>query len=546
MGKRVNWAARTVLGPNPELNFGEISIPRKFARDLAHPVPVTSNNIGKVIEWNNDGMLIYFIKKGDIIRRKRRNFKNFKPSVGDVVARELRDGDVIVFNRQPTLSKASLMGYTVKLWGNLTFGMHASGTSPHNADFDGDEGNVHAPQTSGAIDDASTVMHIKENIISDQTNAPIIGMIMDGILAWNLMTKYDKMLDDYDFYYITNEFVGKFAEELTETLWGHNVSPMNTRALISYIIPNDFFFEKTDGDNTVKIRDGVLLEGYLTKKMLNGNGSIIHVLHSDYGSKVAGDFITKAYRMAYLYMDVHPMTIGYRDCILKEGAVDKIRDIAQEAISDVERLNKENVSKESEFVLEDSSQARLNTVMSKVSKVVKEGAESYNSFKVITESGSKGSSFNITQITALVGQQTISGARPPRDVKVNRTLAKFNNNDNSPISRGFVVHSFSEGLEPHEMFYHQMAGRDGLIDTAKKTGVVGDLNRRMIKSLEDIVTRDDGSIGGEAGIYNLSYGDDGFDPAKVENVVIGGVEKVFPINLLRTIAALNYKSQLKK
>lgn len=542
MGKRVNWSARTVLGPNPELDFGEISVPRAFIKDLPHPVEVTAKNIASVVEWKDNDKLVYYIKSGDIIRRKRRGFEKYYPRIGDIVARHLKDGDVIVFNRQPTLSKHSLMSYTVRINDDekiKTIRMHLAATSPHNADYDGDEGTLHAPQTLQAIKDAETVMHIKNNIMTGQSNGPILGVVMDGIIAWNLMTKYSKTLDDEDFHFVTNKY--NITKAHVTKLWNNDINPMNSKAFLSYIVPDDFYFEKTDGSNIVAIKNGVLLSGFLTKSILNGNGSIIQALHADYGSEVTSKFLTDVYKLAYRYLEVFPVTVGYRDCILREGATEKIKTITDAAIGDVEKLNEVMISEESKIVLEDSSQARLNTVISQVSKVVQETAEPYNSFKIMTESGSKGSSFNITQITGVVGQQNIGGARPRRNMKVSRTLPQFKNNENSPESRGFVVRSFIGGLSPAEFFFHHAGGRDGLIDTSQKTAVSGLTHRNITKSIENVTLKPDGSVSSENGILSLSYGDDGFDPSKLERVNIGGTIKSFPVNLFRTIARLNYK-----
>ena len=134
--------------------------------------------------------------------------------------------------------------------------------------------------------------------------------------------------------------------------------------------------------------------------------------------------------------------------------------------------------------------------------------------------GSKGSFINISQMSACVGQQIVEGKRVPFGFKF-RTLPHFTKDDYSPEARGFVENSYLRGLTPQEFFFHAMAGREGLIDTAVKTAETGYIQRRLVKALEDVMVAYDGTVRNSLGdIVQFIYGEDGMDGAFIEEQVV--------------------------
>jgi len=137
---------------------------------------------------------------------------------------------------------------------------------------------------------------------------------------------------------------------------------------------------------------------------------------------------------------------------------------------------------------------------------------------------------------ACVGQQAISGSRVP-DGFENRSLPHFEKHSKLPAAKGFVANSFYSGLTPTEFFFHTMAGREGLVDTAVKTAETGYMQRRLVKSLEDLCSQYDLTVRSSTGdIIQFIYGGDGLDPAAMEGKdeplefkrVLDNIKAVFP------------------
>lgn len=140
-----------------------------------------------------------------------------------------------------------------------------------------------------------------------------------------------------------------------------------------------------------------------------------------------------------------------------------------------------------------------------------------NNLKAMVTAGSKGSFINISQMTACVGQQNVEGKRIPFGF-VDRTLPHFTKDDYGPESRGFVENSYLRGLSPQEFFFHAMGGREGLIDTAVKTSETGYIQRRLVKAMEDIMVKYDGTVRNSLGdVIQFLYGEDGMDAVWIES-----------------------------
>lgn len=183
VAKRVNQTARTVLGPAPQIRFREVAIPRRIASELTLPIKVNSVNYNEVIGWLNAGKinrLDSFDSRTGQFRKDIRiseKMKSFQIKKGDVVHRQMMNGDYVLYNRQPTLHKQGLMGAQIVIWNDDTIGLHPAVLTSLNADFDGDEGTIHFPQTVESQVEAATVANVTQCIINAQVNASNIGLI---------------------------------------------------------------------------------------------------------------------------------------------------------------------------------------------------------------------------------------------------------------------------------------------------------------------------------------------------------------------------------
>lgn len=338
--------------------------------------------------------------------------------------------------------------------------------------------NLHVPQTIMAQCEAREVMGVKHNIISAQSNCPVIGLIQDALLGAFLLSGATLRPDE--------------AMQIAMQPTG-----CTGREIISTILPN-ITYERGD----VKIIEGVFLEGRLTKRDVGkSNGSINHVIYNDIGPDACVEFMYNLQRLAHRYLQIRGFTIGIGDLVRSKQATIKCEAEREAAFEEAKTLEDPN--------------ARLNACRSIMGKAVIEGMDETNNFYAMVHSGSKGSLVNLTQVQACLGQMNVQGGRMPLQWR-ERSATQFKRGENGPLSRGFVSHSFLDGLSPFEMFAHSMSGREGLIDTAIKTAQTGYTERKLMKCLENITTHVDGTVRDGDRIVQFLYGDDGFDGARVE------------------------------
>lgn len=338
--------------------------------------------------------------------------------------------------------------------------------------------NLHVPQTIMAQCEAREVMGVKHNIISAQSNCPVIGLIQDALLGAFLLSGATLRPDQ--------------AMQIAMQPTG-----CTGREIISTVLPN-ITYERGD----VKIVEGVFLEGRLTKKDVGkSNGSINHVIYNDIGADACVEFMYNLQRLAHRYLQIRGFTIGIGDLVRSKKATTKCEAERKAAFEEAKTLEDPN--------------ARLNACRSIMGKAVIEGMDETNNFYAMVHSGSKGSLVNLTQVQACLGQMNVQGGRMPLQWR-HRSATQFERGETGPLSRGFVSHSFLDGLSPFEMFAHSMSGREGLIDTAIKTAQTGYTERKLMKCLENITTHVDGTVRDGDRIVQFLYGDDGFDGARVE------------------------------
>lgn len=523
-GKRVDFSARTVLSPDPNLKFGEIRLPRVWAPSLTYPEEVSVSNIGRLTKLFKAGRITHITPnqgkyEGRKIKVNKRIIAEQNLSFGDVVTRWLQDGDRVVFNRQPTLHKQGIMGYKVVLGDPLTIGLHLSATTPHNADFDGDEGTIHAPQSREAMLEVALLMSINANILNSQNNKNIISVVMDSLTGSYLLTQPDTFIEKSVF----SNIIGFLENEdglatLNERLSKYHLPIYSGRALFSAILPEDFYYRKND----LMIRDGILVSGVLTSDHIgSSHGSIIQVMMKDYGQERTSEFLTDIYSITRQWLDVRGFSVGLDDCFLTGD--DSEIEIAK-AIQKAKMLVKSMGTKLDNPLEEERREAQIMEYLKGAkalgARISDKNLCDRNAFNSMAKSGAKGSVVNIAKITGILGQEFVQGQRMPETISGGRRcLPYFPEDSIAPGARGFCENSFLTGLTPSEFFFHSAGGREGLTDTAIKTAESGSLHHRIVKALEDIKVLDDGSTRNAFGfIYQFIYGEDGFDAGRLETV----------------------------
>lgn len=558
MGKRVDFSARTVITPDPNIGLNEIGVPMEVATRLTYPERVCSLNIERLQRSVLLGPRALSGAKTVTDNNQRMIDLKYLPDVqleyGYVVERHLRDGDVVAVNRQPSLHKFSMMAHRVRIMNCSTFRLNLSVTGPYNADFDGDEMNLHVPQSIGAVAELLVLMDAGKSMVTPHNGKLLIGLCQDSLLAARLLTQRNVFLERSDVMQLLMFASGSaFSASATSSRSASAFSasgsalpmpailkprPLWTgKQVVSMMLPTDLclgpsanrFKPKnesgenpmTPSDCVVLIRDGLLLSGILDKKFVGAtNGSIVHVLNNDYGSDVARVFVEEMQGVTQEYVtEFRGMSVGIEDCCLAPATRLAVDDVIRETKQNVKLLAKDYRRGEmSTAAYETKVTLLLNRARDNAGRKVSDMLDpNFNNFKLMSTAGSKGADVNIAQISALVGQQNLNGGRIPEMFK-NRGMphsAKFD--AENVAARGFVQSSFMDGLSPMEMFMHAVGGREGLCDTAVKTGYIGYIQRRLIKAGEDISVWQDMTVRSAIkDIVQFSYGDDSFDGTAFE------------------------------
>ncbi|XP_019455346.1 PREDICTED: DNA-directed RNA polymerase II subunit 1-like isoform X3 [Lupinus angustifolius] len=547
MGKRVDFSARTVITPDPTINIDQLGVPWSIALNLTYPETVTPYNIERLKELVEYGPHPPPGKTGAkyIIRDdgQRLDLRYLKKSsdhhleLGYKVERHLNDGDFVLFNRQPSLHKMSIMGHRIKIMPYSTFRLNLSVTSPYNADFDGDEMNMHVPQSFETRAEVLELMMVPKCIVSPQSNRPVMGIVQDSLLGCRKITKRDTFITKDVFMNILmwwEDFDGKVPAPAIlkpEPLWtGKQVFNLIIPKAINLIRYSSWHNESergsiTPGDTMVRIEKGELLTGTLCKKTLGASsGSLIHVIWEEVGPDAARKFLGHTQWLVNYWLLQQAFSMGIGDTIADASTMEVINQTISQAKEKVKQLIRDAQEKKLEAepgrTMMDSFENRVNQTLNRArddagNSAQKSLSES-NNLKAMVTAGSKGSFINISQMTACVGQQNVEGKRIPYGF-VDRTLPHFTKDDYGPESRGFVENSYLRGLTPQEFFFHAMGGREGLIDTAVKTSETGYIQRRLVKAMEDIMCKYDGTVRNSLGdVIQFLYGEDGMDAVWIE------------------------------
>ena len=538
MGKRVDYSARSVITPDPQLSIRELGIPLKIAKNLTKPVTVNKNNkqfLLKLIRNGPDtypGAKILERKSGENISLRYIDRESIKLYDGDKVHRHMMDGDGILFNRQPTLHRLSMMCHIVKvLYQGDTFRMNVGDTKPYNADFDGDEMNLHMPQDEEAEIELLNLAAIPTQIISPANNKSIIGIFQDSLLG---CYQFSREKIDFDPRKAMNLLMGINTIDVDKLRnLGDSITNFD---LLTQILPPLTLKYKTKkykdsedfntSNNVLEIINGTYYRGQIEKGVLgDGSKGLIQRIYNDFGNRAAADFIDNIQNIVTEFMKYDAYSVGISDLIADDTtneAIIKVITSKKEAVQNIidethlgifeNKSGKTNV-----LAFEDKVNNILNQATNEAGQIGRSSLNRDNRFVIMVNAGSKGSDLNIAQMVSALGQQNVDGKRIPYGFD-NRTLPHYSKYDDSPGARGFIESSFIGGLTPTELFFHAMGGRVGLIDTAVKTSQTGYISRRLIKALEDLMVRYDMTVrNNKDKIIQFIYGDDGFDPVKVES-----------------------------
>jgi DNA-directed RNA polymerase subunit A' len=555
-GKRVNFSARTVISPDPGLSINEVGVPTEAARELTVPVFATKANLSILKDIVKRGVnppgehylpgVNYIIRPdGRRIKVTDKNAETVAETVdvGFIIERHLMDGDIVLFNRQPSLHRMSMMAHTVRVMPGKTFRLNLCVCPPYNADFDGDEMNLHVLQSEEARVEAQILMKVQEHILSPRFGGPVIGAIHDHITGTFMLTHCDPNVEMYKSRYNKAETLSILARVPYKVLPDPMVDKKGEKywtgkQIFSLVLPEDMRMsfkasicrkcnvcqkEKCDLDAFVKIRDGKLLYGTIDEKAIGSfKGKILDKVARDYGSERAREFLDSITRLAIGAIMIRGFTTGIDDEDIPAEATRQIEEVLREAISKVDGFVDAYRRNELEQMpgrsLEETLEVEVMKVLGRARDEAGQIAGRHlgleNAAVIMARSGARGSMLNLSQMAGCIGQQAVRGERLSRGYW-KRTLPHFQKGDLGAQAKGFVINSYKSGLSPTEFFFHSMGGREGLVDTAVRTSRSGYMQRRLINALEDLKLKSDGTVRNTAdSVIQFKYGDDGVDPCR--------------------------------
>ena len=563
-GKRVNFSARTVISPDPNISINEVGIPKQIAMELTIPIRITPFNIDYVKGLIENGPKNYpganYVERPDgqrisLARVKKMDEILDRIEVGWKVHRHLQNGDVVMFNRQPSLHRISIMAHEIRVMPYKTFRLNLCVCPPYNADFDGDEMNLHAIQGEEARAEARVLMRVQEQILSPRFGGPIIGGIHDHISGIYLLTRKGSRFKKTDAYQML--YRAGIEGELTDPIIEDGEEYYTGKQLFDLLIPDNLnltykakvckkcevcLYEKCPDDAYVVIRKGKILSGVMDEKSFGAfAGELLDRLIKDYGTDIARKFLDRATRLSIVAITLNGFSTGVDDEDLPKEAEERIVEILEKAGEKVQDLIGAFEDGILEHLpgrtLEETLEMRIMGVLSEARDTTGRIASEYltregerrgadNAAVLMATIGARGSLLNLTQMAACIGQQAVRGERITRGY-IDRTLPHFKRGDIGSRAKGFVKASYKSGQDPLEYFFHAMGGREGLVDTAVRTSQSGYMQRRLINALQDLKVEYDGTVRDTRGvIVQNDYGEDGADPSRTDWGTVVDVKKV--------------------
>ncbi len=545
-GKRVDFSARTVISPDPFISINEVGIPIYVAKDLTIPEKVTEQNVDELKELVRNGSTVhpganYVIVEG---KKKKKITEEVKEvlaeelMVGDTVERHLQDGDIVLFNRQPSLHRLSIMAHEVKVMPYKTFRLNLCVCPPYGADFDGDEMNIHVPQTEEAQVEARVLMKVQRQIISPRFGEPVIGGMQDYISGAYILTKKDTLFTKDE----TEEML-YFAgiDDLPKDPVEKDGKQFYTgKQIFSLLIPDGMNLEyraktcrkcdtclkeKCPNDAYVVIQNGELVKGVIdgTTFKARSRSLFLSKLVKIYGTDAAREFIDTGTKLLLWSLMKKGLTTGIDDADIPKEASERIEKILREGEEKVEELITIYEGGELEPLpgrtTRETLESKIMQVLSKARDKAGEIAETHLGMNrhavLMARTGAKGNVLDLTQIAASLGQMSVRGERLSRGYE-KRSLSHYRKGEIGARSEGFVASSYKKGLDPREFFFHAMGGREGLVDTAVRTAQSGYMQRRLMNALQDLRVDYKGVVKDEERVVQFDYGGDEIDPSKTE------------------------------
>jgi DNA-directed RNA polymerase subunit A' len=534
-GKRVNFSARTVVSPDPRIDLDQVGVPLLIAEELTVPMHVTEWNLDYAKQLvmsegypralyiiRNDGRRI---KVGDTEEMRKEQAENMK--VGSTLERHIMDGDIALFNRQPSLHRISMMAHGIKVLPGKTFRLNPVTVTPYNADFDGDEMNLHIMQTEEAQAEARHLAKVEKQLLSPRHGHAIIKPQEDHVSGLYFLTK--------DGVHYTKAEASNMLYLIGKTELPAPDGPGGTysgKLLFSQLLPPDTNLKVTSklGDEIV-IRNGKLIKGAVESKATEGE--LLEKMFVVHGPEFTREFIDNSCRLALEAISLHGLSVSLKDYTVSPKGEERVKEVTDKMNREIDNLimqfKNRSLERAPGMSLKETLEGMIMEITSKaredVGKIVESDLGSTNPSIIMAKIGARGSLLNAIQMSAIVAQQTVRSKRLTRGYK-GRLLPYFKPGALTALERGFVYSSFHSGMTPYEYMYTSMGGREALVNTAIRTARSGYMQRRLINALQDLVVYDDLTVrNADMSVVQFIYGGDGKDPMFSSTAEVGDAGK---------------------
>lgn len=544
-GRRVGKAARGVISCDPPLEIDQLGVPLLVAKTIQIPT--------RCHPWNFDELHVYF-KNGEKgypgctkiykhLLGKTYDVSSLRPDitleVGDILERDLIDGDPVAFNRNPSLTPANITSHkcVVRPESN-TFSFNVSNCERYNADFDGDEMNAYFPASHAAQIEADIMLSIGVNMISHQYSKPMLGLFQDSLIMVAMFTKGEQFFDRAQAMQL---FAGIPIKMLASLDLNFDNKRYSNYDIMTMVLPDINFTAKPEyfkkhlahivkydeRDIKVVIKDGVYYGGILDSASVGQttSGSIIHIIKNKFGSKRAVEFVYIMQRIVENYCYLRGFTLGIEDVMVSDAAIGEIlqtsRDILAKSELITDQLIRGEIIKPIGFDTVAEYYEKLQTNALSAGDefhniVINDINHDTNAMFNLAHTGSKGSVSNTVQVSSSLGQQKLGGNRMPKTFGMRRTLPYFRIDDMSARANGYVIDSYISGLDLPAFIFNSMDARYSLIMKALSTSVAGEQDRTSIKNLESARVTNTQMVSKGQYIMQYIYGESGFDPRSLE------------------------------
>ena len=524
-GKRVNFSARTVISADGFIDVDEIGVPQTIAERLTMPFYVTEWNIEKAKEMLSRkeyptvlNVILPDGKRKRVLDTNREELiKGLAP--GQILERQLQDGDIVLFNRQPSLHRISIMAHKVKVVPGKTFRLNDCAAAPYNADYDGDEMNLHVPQSLEAQAEAKYLLEVRKQVFSPRDGRAIITAEQDAIIGLYLLTKDDAYFTKSEATHLLSLVgISELPREAKKGLY-------SGKDIFSMLLPKGLEYEEKRGSTTFKISNGILKEGSITKATIGDGNKLFVAIANQFGEDVLSEFITKSARIGYAVTTMSGVTLGIKEYLPAKELEEGKQKILSKMHENVNKLIEEYKAGKLEPMpgltprktVEQLIMAELNMARSSEDELISKTLPESNFAMQLARSGARGSTLNIAWISMFMGQQApIAGGRIYRGYATRRVLPCIMPMDIGIEAHGFVEGNFLNTMSPIELFMHANGARATIIHKGLLTARSGYLYRRLSNALQDYYVYDDLSVrDANNNLLETLYGADGIDPTKV-------------------------------